>query len=95
MPVWNPFLAAVENKGGNGSEPITALGTEWMDVVTFGKTAENATDYSLNNTMRNTLWLPTTRKMKYLAKQAIDSFIVRLGDVGSALAVFVLGDAHA
>ena len=33
MPVWNPFLAAVESKGGNDSEPITALGTEWMDFV--------------------------------------------------------------
>ena len=71
---------------------LSALFVPILAVVRVGKTAENATDYSLNNTMRNTLWLPTTRKMKYLAKQAIDSFIVRLGDVGSALAVFVLGD---
>ncbi len=66
-----------------------------LAVVRVGKTAENATDYSLNNTMRNLLWLPTTRKMKYLAKQAVDSFVVRLGDVGSALVVFVLGDTLA
>jgi AAA family ATP:ADP antiporter len=64
-----------------------------LAVVRVGKTAENATDYSLNNTMRNMLWLPTTRRMKYLAKQAVDSFIVRLGDVGSALVVFVMSDS--
>ena len=30
--------------------------------------------------------------MKYPARQAADSFIVRMGDVGSALVVFVLAD---
>lgn len=59
-------------------------------VARFGKIAENSVDYSLNNTVRNMLWLPTTREMKYLAKQAVDSFFVRMGDVGSALVVFVL-----
>lgn len=61
-------------------------------IVRFAKIAENATDYSLNNTLRNMLWLPTTRRMKYLAKQATDTFFVRAGDVGSALLVFVLAD---
>src|SRR5690606_9267424 len=32
-----------------------------LGVIKLGKTAENATDYSLNNTLRNMLWLPTTR----------------------------------
>jgi AAA family ATP:ADP antiporter len=36
------------------------------------------------------LWLPTTRRMKYVAKQAVDSFFARLGDVFSGAAVFVL-----
>jgi AAA family ATP:ADP antiporter len=58
-------------------------------VLRIGKTAENATDYSLNNTVRNMLWLPTTREMKYKAKQAVDTFFVRMGDVSSALLVFV------
>lgn len=54
------------------------------------KIAENATDYSVNNTARNMLWLPTTREMKYKAKQAVDTFFVRTGDVGSAVLVGVL-----
>jgi AAA family ATP:ADP antiporter len=53
------------------------------------KTLENATDYSLNNTVRNMLWLPTTTEMKFKAKQVVDSFLVRMGDVGSAALVFV------
>lgn len=53
------------------------------------KTLENATDYSLNNTVRNMLWLPTTTEMKFKAKQVVDSFLVRMGDVGSAGLVFL------
>ena len=58
-----------------------------LAVLRIGKTAENATDYSLNNTLRNMLWLPTTKAMKYKAKQAVDTFFVRMGDVSSALLV--------
>ncbi|MEO8139470.1 MAG: MFS transporter [Gemmatimonadota bacterium] len=60
-----------------------------LAVVRWVKTAENATDYSLQNTVRNVLFLPTTREQKYKAKQAIDSFFVRAGDVLSALLIFV------
>ncbi len=56
----------------------------------IGKTVENASDYSVNNTARNMLWLPTTKAMKYQAKQAVDTFFVRMGDVGSALLVYLL-----
>ena len=35
------------------------------------------------------LFLPCTREEKYSAKQVIDSLFVRLGDVTSALVVFV------
>jgi len=59
-----------------------------LAVTRWGKTAENAADYSINNTARNMLWLPTTRQMKYVAKQAVDTFFVRMGDVSSALLVF-------
>ena len=41
------------------------------------------------NTARQLLWLPTTREEKYKAKQAIDTFFVRGGDVLSAAVVFV------
>ncbi len=60
-----------------------------LAAVRWAKTAENATDYSLNNTVRNMLFLPCTREQKYGAKQAIDSFFVRIGDVLSAALVFV------
>jgi len=68
-----------------------ALFPVWS-VIRFGKIAENSVDYSLNNTLRAMLWLPTTRDMKYLAKQAIDTLFVRSGDVMSGLLVFVLAD---
>lgn len=58
-------------------------------VVFVGKIAENSVDYSLNNTVRNALWLSTTREMKYIAKQAVDTFFVRLGDVSHGLLVLV------
>jgi ATP:ADP antiporter, AAA family len=60
-----------------------------LALVRTVKIAENATDYSLNNTVRNVLFLPTSRDQKYKAKQAIDSFFVRAGDVLSAALVFV------
>ena len=62
-------------------------------VVRVAKIAENATDYSINNTSRHMLWLPTTTEMKYQAKQAVDTFFVRMGDVGSAVTVAVLAGA--
>jgi len=60
-----------------------------LSFVRWAKTAENATDYSLNNTVRHALFLPTSRDEKYKAKQAVDSFFHRSGDVLSALVVFV------
>jgi len=59
-----------------------------LTMVRWAKTAENATDYSLQNTVRQVLFLPTTREQKYKAKQAIDTFFVRAGDVLSAALVF-------
>jgi AAA family ATP:ADP antiporter len=60
-----------------------------MWAVLSAKVAENATDYSLNNTVRQMLFLPCTPEQKYSAKQAIDSFFFRAGDVLSALTVLV------
>jgi len=68
---------------------IVALGVTSLAVVRWVKTAENSTDYSVMNTARQLLWLPTTREEKYKAKQAVDSFFVRLGDLVSAVVVFV------
>lgn len=60
-----------------------------LATITIGKTAENATDYSLNNTLRQMLWLVTSHDMKYKAKQAVDTFFVRMGDLASAGTVMV------
>ena len=59
-----------------------------LTFVLMAKVAENSTDYSLNNTVRNMLLLPCTYEEKFSAKQAIDSFFVRMGDVLSAALVF-------
>jgi AAA family ATP:ADP antiporter len=53
------------------------------------KVADNSIDYSLGNTTKQALWLPTSREAKYKAKQAVDSFFVRAGDVLQAGIVFV------
>jgi ATP:ADP antiporter, AAA family len=59
-----------------------------LALVRVVKIAENATDYSIQNTVRNVLFLPTSRDEKYKAKQAIDSFFQRAGDVLSAVVVY-------
>ena len=71
-----------------GGYALIAAGVGFA-AVRWVKTAENATDYSIMNTARQLLWLPTTREDKYKAKQAIDTFFVRVGDVLSAGVVFM------
>jgi AAA family ATP:ADP antiporter len=73
--------------GGISIFPVLAF-------VRIGKIAENATDYSLYNTTKQALWLPTNREQKYNAKMTIDSFVVRIGDLlasGASLAFIALG----
>jgi AAA family ATP:ADP antiporter len=69
------------------SYALTALGASFV-LVRWAKTAENATDYSIMNTARQMVWLPTRREEKYKAKQAIDTFFMRFGDVAAAGVVF-------
>jgi len=52
------------------------------------KIADNSLDYSLGNTTKQALWLPTSREAKYKAKQAVDSFCQRAGDVLQAGIVY-------
>jgi len=70
-----------------GAYGLVAVGAT-LAVVRWAKTAENSTDYSLMNTAKQILWLPTNRREKYKAKQAVDSFFVRLGDLFAGLVVF-------
>ena len=60
-----------------------------LAVVRWMKTVETSIDYSLMNTVRQMLFLPTSREEKYKAQQVIDSVVVRTGDVLSALTVYV------
>src|SRR4029077_1536344 len=60
-----------------------------LEVMRVTKIAENATNYSLDNTARQVIWLPTTTEMKYSTKPAIDSLFLRLGDGMAALTVLV------
>jgi hypothetical protein len=65
-----------------------------LAVVRFGKILENSTDYSIQNTLRQALFLPTSREAKYKAKAAIDTFFTRVGDIVSA-GVVAVGHAAA
>jgi len=76
--------------------PLISLGGSLMlcffpilGFIRIQKTAENATDYSLMNTTKHAFWLFTSRDAKYKAKAAVDTFVVRIGDLSSALIVFV------
>ena len=76
--------------------PILALGSYGMitvlpivAVVGLAKILENSTDYSIQQTTRHALFLPTSREAKYNAKQAIESFFWRAGDLLQAGVVFI------
>jgi AAA family ATP:ADP antiporter len=74
--------------------PLVALGS-WLlflgratvSMIRITKTAENSFDYSLHNTVRQALFLPTSREAKYKAKAAIDTFMFRIADVIAGLGV--------
>ena len=60
-----------------------------LTVILIGKIAENGTDYSLQKTAEQMLFLVTTREAKYKVKAIVDTCLVRLGDVFSAATVWV------
>jgi ATP:ADP antiporter, AAA family len=72
--------------------PVIAIGG-WITFLFFTslatirvtKTIENSLDYSLLNTLRQALYLPTSRASKYKAKAAIDTFFVRSADAIAGL----------
>ncbi|HET6347629.1 MAG TPA: Npt1/Npt2 family nucleotide transporter [Candidatus Krumholzibacteria bacterium] len=76
--------------------PVVAMGAYGvlafvpvLALIRVAKISENSLDYSLNNTARQALFLPTSRDAKYKAKAAIDTFFVRAGDLSSAGLVFL------
>jgi AAA family ATP:ADP antiporter len=76
--------------------PVIALGSyglfAFAPVLAFiriTKIVENATDYSVQNTVRRALFLPTSREAKYKALQAVETFFWRAGDLLSAATILV------
>ena len=63
-----------------------------LALIRVAKVTENATDYSLQNTLRRALFLPTSREAKYKALNAVETFFWRSGDMLSAVATFVVLD---
>ncbi|MFA5624471.1 MAG: Npt1/Npt2 family nucleotide transporter [Bradymonadales bacterium] len=64
---------------------VAYMGMRWL------KTAENASNYSIMNTVRAMLFLPASEEEKYKAKQAIDTFFVRIGDMLAAFGILYFG----
>ena len=60
-----------------------------LALIFVAKVAENSLDYSLQNTARHALWLLPSREAKYKVKQIVDTFVVRAGDVMSAVVVWI------
>jgi AAA family ATP:ADP antiporter len=67
---------------------VYMLGSPSLGAMNVFKIVDNSLDYSLGNTTKQALWLPTSREAKYKAKQAVDSFVVRAGDVLQAAVVY-------
>jgi AAA family ATP:ADP antiporter len=76
-------MLALGSYGLFAAAPVLAL-------IRVAKIAENATDYSLQNTLRRALFLPTSREAKYKALNAVETFFWRAGDMLSGLATFVI-----
>jgi AAA family ATP:ADP antiporter len=60
-----------------------------LGVIRIAKILENSTDYSINNTARRALFLPTSREAKYKAQAVMETLVWRAGDMMQALIVFV------
>jgi AAA family ATP:ADP antiporter len=61
-----------------------------LSLIRIAKISENATDYSLQNTVRRALFLPTSREAKYKALQAVETFFWRAGDMVSSVMVLIV-----
>lgn len=66
-----------------------SFATPLIGVLFATRVAESTLDYSLSNTVRQSLWLVTAREAKYKAKQVVDAFMWRAGDTASAVIVWV------
>jgi AAA family ATP:ADP antiporter len=60
-----------------------------LGVIAVAKVIENSFDYSIETTVEQTLFLPTTRAIKYTGKATVDTICVRLGDMGAGALVLL------
>ncbi len=60
-----------------------------LGLIKILKVVENSSSYSIHNTARHMLWLPTTKEMLYQAKPTVDTLFVRLGDGMAALTILI------
>ena len=60
-----------------------------LGLIKILKVAENSSSYSIQNTARQMLWLPTSKEMLYQAKPTVDTLFVRLGDGLAALTILI------
>jgi AAA family ATP:ADP antiporter len=79
------ILPCISLAGYSSAAALPVLG-----LVRVLKVAENSVDYSLQNTVNQALFLPTSREAKYKAKAAVDTFCKRFGDLISAGLVFAV-----
>jgi AAA family ATP:ADP antiporter len=82
---WALVIMPFASLAGYGTTFIAPV----LGVLFGARVIESSLDYSLSNTTRQALWLVTTRDVKYKAKQVIDTFVVRAGDVMSAALVWI------
>jgi AAA family ATP:ADP antiporter len=59
-----------------------------LSIIRVAKILENSTDYSINNTARRALFLPTSREAKYKAQAVMETLVWRAGDLMQAVIVF-------
>ena len=61
-----------------------------LALIRVAKITENAADYSLQNTLRRALFLPTSREAKYKALNAVETFFWRAGDMLSGFTTLIV-----
>jgi AAA family ATP:ADP antiporter len=78
------LLPTVSLLGASAMLLLPALG-----LIRVAKIAEKGTEYSVQTTGLNALYLVVSRDAKYKAKAVIDTFVVRIGDVCAAAAIWI------
>lgn len=82
---WALFLLPLVSLSGYGA--IALLPS--LAVIAVAKAAENSFDYSMETTVEQTLFLPTTREIKYTGKATVDTVCVRVGDMAAGVLVLI------